>query len=185
MVKWIVCIGLLLIGLGGLFFVISQATLSPSSSIKVKEWIYEEMFELSPQEYRIYNFTFPSNKTFVIFFHSTSGGSCIGLEIVDEENYRRKVLGEIYSYVSRSYTHYHEVVIPVKEKEVYHIICYNDPGCYVKSVELKIGYVEESVKPITSGTIKRRTIFLSLSLASSALGLIVSLYGFAKESKEV
>jgi len=68
MVKWIVCIGLLLIGLGGLFFVISQATLSPSSSIKVKGWIYEEMFELSPLEYRIYNFTFPSQTKPLSYF---------------------------------------------------------------------------------------------------------------------
>lgn len=183
MVRQIVYLGFLIILVGLGLFLASQVTVSASPPSEVKEWIYEERFSIDPHEYRVYNFTFPSNTTVVVFVHMAQGEYCINLEIVDDENYRKKIAGEPYSYISLSNMPYHMDVIPIKEETVLHVIVSNDPGCTTKMVEMKVGYIKGRAEPVTSETLRLRNWLLSVSLATSALGLIVILYGYVKEPK--
>jgi len=182
-VRQIVYLGFLIILVGLGLFLASQVTVSASPPSEVKEWIYEERFSIDPHEYRVYNFTFPSNTTVVVFVHMAQGEYCINLEIVDDENYRKKIAGEPYSYISLSNMPYHMDVIPIKEETVLHVIVSNDPGCTTKMVEVKVGYIKGRAEPVTSETLRLRNWLLSVSLATSALGLIVILYGYVKEPK--
>ena len=195
MLKSIISLGLSLLALGMFLLLASQILGSSIQSIDVETLLYEERFEMRQEGVRVYNFTFPANVTVMAIIGSDW---CVGLKIYNEheiigvlrelsvENCSdiTELMEKLSKPVSWSYNKYYKHLIPNDEMTTYYFIVYNYPSCYPKHVYLKIGYTTGLVETSKAKPLEFRNQLLSVSLAILALSLLVTLYGFIKETRK-
>lgn len=198
MLKWLVLSGLALLTVGVLLFTVSLTVEIQPKTLELETLVYKDRFEMKREEVKLLKFTFPPNVTIIA---RIGANMCVGLKIYtgqafDEffkkvgefnvENYSRIItlMENISKPISWSHQEYHRHIIQNNETSTYYFLIYNYPSCYLKTVNVEIGYVLGQLEGQKEENITFKNQMLSAGLAAIAVGFLTLIYGFAKESKK-